>query len=158
MVSVPPDENFPNDISSFLREALGLLPDDEIFVCPLMLRIIVLIDDDRITEVCRRRDAGSEITHQIRGWELVFITHVDLELKIDRSFGLFNQLDNSLWTWCEPISRGVVWKTLSRDVTRMAILFPFDGLTAWFGKIAFGVPVIQHNFKGFSPHSNDSVH
>ena len=95
MVSVPPDENSPDDIPSFLREALGLLQDDEIFVFPHILRIIVLIDDDRIAEVCRRRDAGSEITQQIRDWELVFITRVDLELKIDRSFGLFNKLDGT---------------------------------------------------------------
>ena len=64
---------------------------------------------------------------------------------------------NSLWTWFIPISRVDVWRTLLRDVTRMAILFLFGGLTAWFGKIAFEVAVIQLRFKGSSPHSIDSV-
>ena len=86
--------NVPADIPGFLVEILNLKPTDEVIVCGLLHRVILIVARFRLEQIRDAITVSADVRKALRGWELLVMTKEELESRIDQAVTQFCGLES----------------------------------------------------------------
>lgn len=80
------------DVLGFIMNALQPAEVDEVILCQMMGRAIVLVGEDQLSLAIGRRGQNVRLATRLCGWDIEIMTRDELEEQIDQAVNAFSQL------------------------------------------------------------------
>ena len=84
---------FSDDMQTLIPNALQPAEVDEVILCKMIGRAIVLVHDDQLSLAIGRRGQNVRLASKLCGWDIEIMTREELEEQIERAVGGFSELD-----------------------------------------------------------------
>ena len=84
---------FNDDMQVLIPNALQPAEVDEVILCKMIGRAIVLVHDDQLSLAIGRRGQNVRLASKLCGWDIEIMTREELEEQIERAVGGFSELD-----------------------------------------------------------------
>ncbi|QDU94228.1 transcription termination factor NusA [Lignipirellula cremea] len=84
---------YSDDARDLITNALQPASVDEVILCQMMGRAIVLVQEDQLSLAIGRRGQNVRLASKLCGWDIEIMTHEELEDRIDVAIVGFSQLD-----------------------------------------------------------------
>ncbi|HMO13743.1 MAG TPA: transcription termination factor NusA [Pirellulaceae bacterium] len=81
------------DPQAMIRNALQPANVDEVILCRMMGRAIVLVADDQLSLAIGKRGQNVRLASKLCGWDIEIMTHEELESQIERAVIGFSEID-----------------------------------------------------------------
>jgi len=82
-----------NDPETLIRAALQPAEVDQVLLCDMIGRAIVLVREDQLSLAIGRKGQNVRLASKLCGWDIEIMTNEELEQQIDRAVGGFMQID-----------------------------------------------------------------
>jgi N utilization substance protein A len=84
---------FNNDAETLIRAALQPADVDQVLLCDMIGRAIVLVREDQLSLAIGRKGQNVRLASKLCGWDIEIMTNEELEQQIDRAVSGFMQID-----------------------------------------------------------------
>ncbi|HVU90439.1 MAG TPA: transcription termination factor NusA [Pirellulales bacterium] len=82
-----------DDMQVLIPNALQPAESDEVILCPMLGRAIVLVREDQLSLAIGRRGQNVRLASKLCGWDIEIMTREELDEQIERAVGGFSALD-----------------------------------------------------------------
>ena len=82
-----------DDAQAMIQNALQPASVDEVILCSMMGRAIVLVLEDQLSLAIGKRGQNVRLASKLCGWDIEIMTHEELEQQIERAVVGFSELD-----------------------------------------------------------------
>ncbi len=82
-----------DDMQVLIPNALQPAESDEVILCPMLGRAIVLVREDQLSLAIGRRGQNVRLASKLCGWDIEIMTREELDEQIERAVGGFGALD-----------------------------------------------------------------
>jgi N utilization substance protein A len=84
---------YSDDAETLIRAALQPAEVDQVLLCDMIGRAIVLVREDQLSLAIGRKGQNVRLASKLCGWDIEIMTNEELEQQIDRAVGGFMQID-----------------------------------------------------------------
>src|SRR5882724_1981508 len=84
---------YNEDAETLIRAALQPAEVDQVLLCDMIGRAIVLVREDQLSLAIGRKGQNVRLASKLCGWDIEIMTNDELEQQIDRAVGGFMQID-----------------------------------------------------------------
>jgi transcription termination/antitermination protein NusA len=84
---------YNTDAETLIRAALQPAEVDQVLLCDMIGRAIVLVREDQLSLAIGRKGQNVRLASKLCGWDIEIMTNEELEQQIDRAVGGFMQID-----------------------------------------------------------------
>jgi N utilization substance protein A len=82
-----------DDPETLIRAALQPAEVDQVLLCDMIGRAIVLVREDQLSLAIGRKGQNVRLASKLCGWDIEIMTNAELETQIDRAVAGFSQID-----------------------------------------------------------------
>jgi N utilization substance protein A len=84
---------YSNDAETLIRASLQPAEVDQVLLCDMIGRAIVLVREDQLSLAIGRKGQNVRLASKLCGWDIEIMTNEELEQQIDRAVGGFMQIE-----------------------------------------------------------------
>jgi N utilization substance protein A len=84
---------YSDDAETLIRASLQPAEVDQVLLCDMIGRAIVLVREDQLSLAIGRKGQNVRLASKLSGWDIEIMTNEELEQQIDRAVGGFSQIE-----------------------------------------------------------------